>query len=60
MKKYRILEVEFYEGKKLYKAQKRVLGFLWITLATFSTQKSCEEVIEYEMCKPKKRIVKTY
>ena len=69
MKKYRIKEIECFDGRKEYEAQKRLFGFLWWynfllneddNDMTFVTQKDAEEAIECDMWKSKTRIVKTY
>lgn len=69
MSKYRIKEIEYFWGKKVYEAQKRLFGFLWwynflkgyvSEIGIFNTQKDAEEAIEYAMWKSKTRIVKTH
>lgn len=69
MTKYRIIEIECCGGRKKYKAQKRLFGFLWwynflndgfYETGIFDTQEEAEEEIEFDMWKDKRKIVKTY
>lgn len=71
MKKYRILEIECYGGRKVYEVQKRFLGFLWwhnwlcdefesYETGIYDTLAEAERVIECNMYIEKKTVVKTY
>jgi hypothetical protein len=69
MKKYRIIEIECYGGRKVYEVQKRLLGCLWWYnfqddgfwgTGVYDTQKEAEDTIERDMYISKKTVVKTY
>ena len=69
MKKYRILEIECYGGRKVYEVQRRFLGFLWwynfnnideYDTGIYDTLAEAERAIECDMYIAKKTVVKTY
>ena len=67
--RYRILQIETFDRTKLYKVQKRFLGFLWwynfanddlYETGIYDTLEQADEKIQRDMYKNKITIVKTY